>query len=550
MINDSSIRLFILKNYIKYVNIDINKLSFMLYSNLKNKYLLYEEIIYNNKEGMIYKILNDQYSIVSCNKKIRCRYKDLMRKYKIDQTIIFDFLKLITYITPFGFRLLKKGIFRHMTTKDNIITYLQMLNNIEEELKNKNTIQKKESIVLHKNKERINIDANDLVVKNSHQDSENEINFSKKPKEHKPAYKTFKDIINNISLSEIFKIPKLDFETTIKLLRIYSFMMNFCFNKIYGNLNVFNLLRQFKEQQYLSEIIGYVHGFLIENLLKEKKNIGFECLITNIKSVMDSISEDFPSDEIVNGNEIGMKSWKTKVRNLLFDMYKFSQNKTILTFFNVLNKKSPYETEETIVMRIYLLEFLINCYMSTNIFRDVILNEINEVKKLEQLLKNYTQKSEEHDNILTKTQQKHENQYKTEFSSEVKKIKINVYENDNDLTINNKKLEKTNDVYKNNKVLDKSEFSDIDINISNIDDKSKIRNLLFKIVKSPAKTEIGNISNSKFILVNNQVFFIKNETIYTPSKSTLEKIIKNYESSDKAETLTILNLSNIVKSLY
>ncbi|EQB61763.1 hypothetical protein NAPIS_ORF00663 [Vairimorpha apis BRL 01] len=226
-----------------------------------------------------------------------------------------------------------------MTTKDNIITYLQMLNNIEEELKNKNTIQKKESIVLHKNKERINIDANDLVVKNSHQDSENEINFSKKPKEHKPAYKTFKDIINNISLSEIFKIPELDFETTIKLLRIYSFMMNFCFNKIYGNLNVFNLLRQFKEQQYLSEIIGYVHGFLIENLLKEKKNIGFECLITNIKSVMDSISEDFPSDEIVNGNEIGMKSWKTKVRNLLFDMYKFSQNKTILTFFNVLIKK-------------------------------------------------------------------------------------------------------------------------------------------------------------------------------------------------------------------
>lgn len=541
MINDSSIRLYIFKNYIKYVNIDIKRLSFVIYSKLKTKFLLYEEIIYNNKEGMIYKISSNQLSVVSLNKKFKCKNEDLIRKYKIDQTIIFEFLNLITYQTPFGFRLLKKGIFRHMATKDNLIPYFQMLNNISDDNKKKKALQKKEQIIDRKI-EIFNIDTKYPILKNTQNDSVYEKKNLKKLDDHHFEYRTFKDILNTITIDEIFKIPELDFETTIKLIRIYSFIVNFCNNKIYGNLNISKLLRHFKEQQYLSEILGNVHGFLIENLLEEKQNIGFECFLTNIKSVMDAISEEFPSDDFVNGNEIGMKNWKLKVRNLLFDMWKASQNKTIVTFFNVLNKKSPYELDETIVMRIYLLEFLINCYMSTNIFRDIILKEINNVKKLENLLKTYMEKTikiEEENNSFINYNRQIIDQKDNELDIEKSEFSVCVTGFNNTVDMDKKDL-----------VSEKGRNSDIENNFPSFNNKSKIRNLIFKIVKSPAKIEIGNINSSKFILVNNQVFFTKNETIYIPSKNTLIKIIENYEPIDKAEALTVYNLSNIVKSLY
>lgn len=177
---------------------------------------------------------------------------------------------------------------------------------------------------------------------------------SKILEEEKNTKKNYKnmDISLEIPTNEVYEIPEFDFNYVNKILRIYSFIYNFCPNKVLLNVNINKLVKSFKEPSYVSDIIGAIHGFLIENLMEEKKTIGLSNLLTNVKSVIDSITDNSISDEIHIGNEVGMRGWKLKTRMLLLEMYKNTNNKKILSYYNVLNKKSPFEPEETVNLRI------------------------------------------------------------------------------------------------------------------------------------------------------------------------------------------------------
>ncbi|WUR02662.1 uncharacterized protein VNE69_02183 [Vairimorpha necatrix] len=61
---------------------------------------------------------------------------------------------------------------------------------------------------------------------------------------------------------------------------IYSHITNFYKNKILSNTSINKLIKSYKEYAYDSEIIGLIHGILIDNLYEEESNTGLSGIIT------------------------------------------------------------------------------------------------------------------------------------------------------------------------------------------------------------------------------------------------------------------------------
>lgn len=503
MIKDYALRYFIFRNFIKHVGRDIQDLSDIIYMKIRRRFLKNEEVLIDNRDGIIVKNVKEKYYIMmkKDHSVIKSNFLNIIRKENVDKNIIKDFILFITYDSQFGVKLLKKNIFNFVTDKSNLNGYAKytkkMLENTssdEIEGFNNQIVEKEMQIVPPS---RVTFDKDYFLGEVTPPQIQKE-EFEAEPFVSKNIknVKNF-DICTEIPTSEIYEIPDFNFKYVNKILRIYSFIYNFCSNKVFNGVSISKLLRNFKEQPYISDIIGTIHGFLIENLLEEKKTIGFSNLLSNVKSVMDSVSEDYRSDDIIIGNEVGMRGWKLKSRMLLLDMYKNTNNKTILSYYNVLNKKSPFDAETTVLIRISLVEFLINCYMATNIFRDIILNEIKKVKSLEN---NYNELGK----LLSSRKKAVQNIGKT-FNYDTESIK---------------------------------------------DLQNKMTELKKKIVTSPPKADIGQINNAKFFLVSDKIFISKNNVFYVPSKNTLEVILQKYLPTDKAESNTVLNLKNIIESLY
>ncbi|WUR02661.1 uncharacterized protein VNE69_02182 [Vairimorpha necatrix] len=55
---------------------------------------------------------------------------------------------------------------------------------------------------------------------------------------------------------------------------------NFYKNKILLNTSINKLIKSYKEYAYDSEIIGHIHGILIDNLYEEESNTGLSGIIT------------------------------------------------------------------------------------------------------------------------------------------------------------------------------------------------------------------------------------------------------------------------------
>lgn len=129
MIKDYAVRHFIFKSYIKYVEKDLGEVSALIYSNLQNTLLVKEEVLVNNKEGLIVRFSKEKYYILL--KKdyaiVKCRFEEVVGKQRLDRNEIFDTLQFITYETPLGVRLLKKNIYGYVTDKSSIKDYLTFL---------------------------------------------------------------------------------------------------------------------------------------------------------------------------------------------------------------------------------------------------------------------------------------------------------------------------------------------------------------------------------------------------------------------------------------
>lgn len=503
MIKDYALRYFIFRSFIKHVDLDIQGLCDIILRKIRRRFLKNEEVLVDNREGLILKNVKEKYYVMmkKDHQVIKSKFLNIIRKENVDKNIIKDFILFITYESTFGVKLLKKNIFNFVTDRSNLKGYSKFTKKFlettsSEELEGfNNQMVEKEMQVVEPSK--VTFDKDYFLEEvtppqTQKEEIEAEPFVSKNIKNVKNS-----DICLEIPTSEIYEISDFDYKHVNKILRIYSFIYNFCPNKVFNNVSISKLVRNFKETPYISDIIGTIHGFLIENLLEEKKTIGFNNLLSNVKSVMDSVSEDYKSDEVIIGNEVGMRGWKLKSRTLLLDMYKNTDNKAILSFYNVLNKKSPFDAEMTVLIRISLVEFFINCYMATNIFRDIILNEIKKVKSLEH-------KSNEIAKLLNSRKKAVENIGET-FNYDTESIK---------------------------------------------DLQNKLADLKKKIVMSPSKADIGQINNAKFFLVSDKIFMSKNNVFYVPSKNTLEVILQKYLPTDKAESNTVLNLKNIIESLY
>lgn len=375
MIKDYAVKYFIFKQFIKNVRKDLNEQSANIFAILNEKFLIKEEVFYKNSEGILLSRFDDKCDILLKNpfKKINCQLQEVTRKNKLNKEDIFETLHFLTYDTPLGIRLLKKNIYKYVSDRSSIKDYVDYLKY------NKNNV----NISMHNLKKEEN-DCNEELDSYSLLNATNDLQSEKQL----TINNTEQDVLDcdfnlNIPSSEVFTIPDFDFIYLKKLIRIYSFIFNFCSNKLPPNTTINKLVKSFKEYAYVSDIIGGIHGFLIENLLEEKQSIGLENFLKNIKSVTNSLIDEHNSKEIITGNEVGMKNWKLKSRTFLLEIYKFTKNQYILSFYNALNKKSPFDSEDTISLRISLVEFFINCYMATNIFRQVILNEAKKVKCLE-----------------------------------------------------------------------------------------------------------------------------------------------------------------------
>ncbi|WUR02983.1 uncharacterized protein VNE69_03196 [Vairimorpha necatrix] len=386
MIKDYAIRYFIFKHFCKNIKKEIDEMAREIFFSLKDKFLLKEEVLVNLQEGLVVKIFKGKFYILTKKdfRIIKCDYNEITRKPKFNINEIVETLYSVTYESPFGVRLLRKNIYECCHEKKSIIKYLNFLKKKEDKSKKTDI----ELLNIHKEKA-TNDEAEELIdeKKKIYNIIEDEKRGDKIINEYlEDAEVQFLDITSFVPSSEIFKVESFEFNIVNAIITVYSHITNFYNNKILLNTSIIKLIKLYKEYAYDSEIIGIIHGILIDNLYEEKNNIGLSGIITVNKDLIDNINVNILSNEVIVGNEVGLRGWKLKTRSFFLDIYKITKNKKILSFYNALNKKSPFNPNETFVLRVFLTLFLIKCNMATKKFKANLINELKKLKELENSL--------------------------------------------------------------------------------------------------------------------------------------------------------------------
>lgn len=509
MIRDEHLKRYILCSYNKYINKELKAITCLIFNNLSKKFIINEKVLFT-KEAMFGNIIRrskDKYSILLENRLIvdNAQYENIKRAEYITTEMIFSFLLNVTCDTPFGIKLLKRQIFdelipiktvvrdnrrtnyirsRLFNTKSKLLTEVKMSSEFEIKAKKENktnTRDLKKGLIIDYEKIR------NLKKKTAPNLTPDEI------------MKLNKNVLYMISNEETFKIEDLNGNLIEKLFKIFSFIKNFCDEKISSNLTITKLVKLLRETTYNSDVIGDVHEMLIDNLKMEIEKNGFVRLMDNIKSVVDSLPDEEIFEEIKRKNDIGLKTWKIKTRSFLWDLQMKTQNKTIYSYYSMLSKKKAFDLNEALRVRIYILEFLISCYFTTNMFRDIILLELKDLERLEAQ------------------------------SVELEK----------NLKLNEESINRVEDVELKSKLC---------LTRDNL--KRELHNVKRSIIYNPTKAEIGTINQVKFTFIDEKIYASKGKKFYILKQETLDRIASYYVPTDKIEGLALAYLKNVIEIVY
>ncbi|KAF9764865.1 hypothetical protein NGRA_0183 [Nosema granulosis] len=519
MIRDEHLKRYILSKYNKHINKELNTITLCIYRNLSKKFIKNERVVFENEtiSGRVYSRNKDKYSIFLENGTVvaNVKYEDLRRIDIINGEVILGFLKYITVDTPFGIRLLKGHVFDELFTDSNIYRELRRKGRFykskDKILKNikLNSVEK-----LHKNykSEKIQDSLKGISIINYGEidDIKKQVLRNCDPEELKRLMNT--NIFHDISPEERLIIEEKDPNLLEKVFKIFSFIKKYCDEKVSSDITLSKLIKSFKEPTYNSEVIGEVHDMLIDNLRKESEDKGLDQLLYNIKSVVDSLPNDENEQEIRRKNDIGLKTWKIKARAFLWDLQQETGNITIYSYYVMLSKKKTHDIEEAVRVRISILEFLISCYFTTNIFRDIILKELRDLEHWE---------------------------------IECLELEMNIKQIESAKQNTAKQIEEVGDAQHNI-----TQIMDIKAGDRRDRLKRKLREIKKKIVYNKTKTDIGVINQARFSFIDGCVYACRFKKFYLPKRETLLKIATFYVPNDKIENVAFTNLQNVIEIIY
>lgn len=498
MIESPAIKKFIMDHFIENGQEDIIQMSLRIQDHLLQNFVVNEVVLSRSSElaGRVIRVLKSRYVLLvysdDGNYEGSFGYSELLRKETVTADMIKGYLMDITTETPFG-RVLKENVFRTIKSPSSVLEFKTFAS---QQCRQPMSC-KKNTTAKMKGTEEETEDAEPLNKRETDKLSRNV---------EGKRYRSVSGILG-LNQSKRMTVRGFDQRGFESLMKLFSFLSNFNTFFDIGRITLEELAEAIIDPAYDSKLAFKIHSKLAEALLCEIDNTGIERFAENIKSALMLVEElaqskkkDKKSVEgtcrsrglssIKTNMQFTEKNWKASMKSFV-DRLCGSVGDNVAIFADCISEKKHVLDDEQLEVRLAFIEFLLNSFFITNIFRDIIHEEMDSLKELEDR--------------------------KKEIQSRFREVKS--------LIRNSTDVEKCACLVK-----------------QRIEIEKELKSITGKILESPLKVEMGSVDGVCFLNIDKRIYAIRDGDYYCLPKDMLGYLYKHYIPRYKAEKSVLLNL--------
>jgi hypothetical protein len=520
MIESSGIKKFIIDYFIENSKEHIADMATNIYTYLASGFVLNEVVHVKKQEsdGKITMIRKDGYVVLSSSDGQRCdvfQSGDLARKEELSPNKINHFLGSITMETFFG-RVLKENAYKSIFNSKNVFKCVVPQSQAGErpaaadapykngtahraetqgapEGRQRRDEQKPEIPKRFRREEReAEYDQESikkLRIKPANVKPERRKEESLEPQEHGDILSNVLELCSRSAVEiEMYGSSMMD-----TLMKVYSFVSNFSSFFDLKEMELQELAEAIRDPTYESPVVYKIHSKLIEAIGAEIAEHGIEDFVHNVDPALMIVDETAKS----MGNKTregpagaGADGWRMGVRSFVQQLAD-EASKSMGIFIECADRKTQPLATDQLLLRLAFIDFLLNSFFTTGVFRDMLSEKTKALKDLEKKRNMLAQK--------------------------LKKIRSSMRS-----TVNGKK--------------------DAGLLKQKSSAEADLRSVIIKIFHSPLKIEIGSIGDVSFLNINKKIYALYKSVYYMLSRDVIFRVSKRYGARNKAEKKILQSL--------
>ncbi|UTX46051.1 DUF5097 domain-containing protein [Encephalitozoon intestinalis] len=393
MIESPAIKKFIVNYFIEHSQENIDDIAARIDGCLRKRFVENEvvSVVRSGEWGRISRVAGDRYvvSILSLDggREERLHFSELARKDMAGRTEVKGYLLGITMETPFG-RVLKENAFRSIRDSGEVMKCKVPQSQCYEG----SFVSRRGVGGTERRKWKTEKEGQGSREKNEERETEG--SRAKRASVRKEGTKeTSVSSILLVGPSQALEIPGLRKEDIELVMKIFGVVANF--GGFFGiqEIDVLSLGRAIVDPWYEDDTICKIHLKLISGLRTEMDSVGMEEFVENSKACIEWAKEQGREEDLAgDGGEMeecleqslgcGEEGWKKDLRKLIESICDDGDT-DIFGIVRSISGRSRALGRGEIRKRLVVIELLMNMFFTTEQFREIIWEKMEESKDLE-----------------------------------------------------------------------------------------------------------------------------------------------------------------------